>query len=34
LALPFLGSALSRFRDFSMERVGMVLGSFGSQRRN
>jgi hypothetical protein len=34
LALPFLGVALSRFWDFSMERVGMVLGSFGSRRQN
>jgi hypothetical protein len=30
LALPFVGAALSR--EFSRERVDMVLGSFGSRR--
>jgi hypothetical protein len=34
LALPFLGAALLGFRDFSMERVDMGLGSVGSRRRN
>jgi hypothetical protein len=34
LALPFLGAALLAFRDFSMERVDIVLGSVGSRRRN
>jgi hypothetical protein len=34
LALPFLDPALSRFGAFSMEKVDMILGSFGSRRRN
>jgi hypothetical protein len=29
LTLPFLGAALLGFREFSMERVDMVLGSVG-----
>jgi hypothetical protein len=33
-ALLFLAVALSRFGAFSMERVDMDLGSFGSRRRN
>src|SRR6202043_3649970 len=34
LALPFLGAALSRLRDFATERDDMGLGSVGSRRRN
>lgn len=34
LTLPFLGAALLGFREFAIERVDMVLGSVGSQRRN
>ena len=34
LTLPFLGAALLGFRDFSMVRVDVVLGSVGSRRRN
>src|SRR5277367_6622015 len=32
LTLPFLAAALSRFWDFSTERVDMGLGSVGSRR--
>jgi hypothetical protein len=34
LTLPFMGVALLGFREFSMERVDMVLGSVGPLRRN